>query len=119
MAERSALSSSAGRAATLARHVDGGREHVNFLVRIDVRLPAMLGEAERGELLRAELVRGRELKEAGHIVSIWRLPGGLRNVGVWEARDATELHELLASLPLYPYLESEVTALAVHPLDAG
>jgi muconolactone D-isomerase len=55
--------------------------------------------------------------EAGVIVSIWRIPGGLRNVGVWEAADATELHEQLASLPVFPWLEAGVTPLAEHPLQ--
>jgi muconolactone delta-isomerase len=29
---------------------------------------------------------------------------------------ATELHDLLSSLPLFPYLTAQVTPLAVHPL---
>jgi muconolactone D-isomerase len=89
---------------------------VEFLVQIDVRLPASLSAAERDRLLAAELERGRELVSAGAIRGIWRIPGGLRNVGIWEAADATELHELLASLPLFPWLTAEVTPLAEHPL---
>jgi muconolactone D-isomerase len=54
---------------------------------------------------------------AHSIWAIWRIPGGLRNVGVWQALDATELHELIASLPAYPWLRAEVTALAEHPLS--
>jgi muconolactone D-isomerase len=90
---------------------------LKFLVEIEVRLPATLPEAERAELLGAELERGRELIEAGVIAAIWRVPGALRNVGVWEAADATELHEHVSSLPLFPWLTAEVTALAEHPLQ--
>jgi muconolactone D-isomerase len=91
---------------------------MQFLVRITVSLPPTLSEDERSRLLAAELERGRELKRAGSIVSIWRIPGGpLRNVGIWETADATELHELLVSLPVFPYLETEVTPLAQHPID--
>jgi muconolactone D-isomerase len=89
---------------------------MQFLVQIDVRLPPDLPAAEREALLQAELVRGRELVAAGSIVSIWRIPGALRNVGIWEARDATDLHELITSLPLFPWLTCDVTALAQHPL---
>jgi muconolactone D-isomerase len=89
---------------------------MRFHVRIAVRLPPGLDPGERERLLAAELVRGRELHAAGSIVDIWRVPGGLRNIGIWEAADATELHALIASLPLYPYLEAEVTALARHPI---
>ena len=39
-------------------------------------------------------------------------------MGVWEAADATELHELISSLPLFPWIDAEVTPLATHPLDA-
>jgi muconolactone D-isomerase len=90
---------------------------VKFLVEIHVRLPGTLAAAERAELLAAELERGRELVEAGVIREIWRIPGALRNVGVWEARDATELHERIASLPLFPWIGAEVTPLAEHPLQ--
>jgi len=89
---------------------------VRFLVRIEVRLPDRLSDAERDRLRLAELERGRELVEAGAIRGIWRVPGGLRNVGIWEAPDATALHELIASLPLFDWLTAEVTPLADHPL---
>lgn len=90
---------------------------MEFLVHITVALPADMDDAQRAALLAAERTRGEELVAAGGIQAIWRIPGGLRNVGVWEAADATELHELIASLPLYRWLTAEVTPLAVHPLS--
>jgi muconolactone D-isomerase len=90
---------------------------LRFLVQIEVRLPGALTESERVELLDAELERGRQLVEAGAIRAIWRVPGALRNVGIWEAADATELHEQISSLPLFPWLSAEVTPLAEHPLQ--
>jgi muconolactone D-isomerase len=89
-----------------------------FLVRIDVSLPHSLPREEVERLVAAERVRGRELVAAGSIRRIWRLPGGIRNVGVWSAADATELHDLLTSLPLAQYISTQVEALAVHPLEA-
>lgn len=90
---------------------------MEFLVRIEVALPADMPEARRAELTAAERERGRELRRDGTIRRIWRVPGGMRNVGVWEAADATELHAALASLPLFPWIAADVTALAVHPLE--
>jgi muconolactone D-isomerase len=90
---------------------------VEFLVQIDVVLPTSLSRDERQQLLDAELKRGRELKDSGAIKSIWRIPGAVRNVGIWDAEDATELHDLIASLPLFPYLTTTVTPLAQHPID--
>lgn len=91
---------------------------MEFLVRIEVSLPADMPADRRAQLAAAELEYGRELRERGTIKRIWRLPGGLRNVGVWDAADATAVHDAIAGLPLYPWLKSEVTALAVHPLEA-
>jgi muconolactone D-isomerase len=90
---------------------------LKFLVQIEVTLPPALSQSDRAELLAAELERGRELVKAGAIYAIWRIPGGLRNVGVWEAADATDLHSQITSLPLFPWLTAEVTALAEHPLQ--
>jgi muconolactone D-isomerase len=90
---------------------------VDFLVEITVELPAQMPEPERQRLRDAELERGRELRAAGAIRLIWRLPGRQANVGIWSAADASELHRLIESLPLFPWLRVEVTALAEHPLS--
>lgn len=91
---------------------------MKFLVQILVDLPARLDTAERAELLEAEAARGRQLKDAGMIVDIWRVPGRLANVGIWSAADPTELHEALASLPVFPYTSIDVTPLARHHLTS-
>ncbi|HET6448657.1 MAG TPA: muconolactone Delta-isomerase family protein [Conexibacter sp.] len=90
---------------------------MEFLVQIHVRLPVDLGADARAELLDAELRRGRELRAAGTIRSIWRVPGAIRNVGVWSVPDADALHAAIASLPCFPWIEAEVTPLATHPLE--
>lgn len=93
---------------------------MRFLVEIAVDLPAELREPQserRAELLAAELARGVELRRAGKIEAIWRVPGELRNVGVWNAADATALHEALASLPLATWMRVAVTPLADHPVE--
>jgi muconolactone D-isomerase len=92
---------------------------VEFLLDIEVRLPSGMPEAEVAELITAERRRGRELIAADAIRHIWRVPGALRNVSVWAATDATELHELVTSLPLHRYSTVRVTPLARHPLKAN
>jgi muconolactone D-isomerase len=89
-----------------------------YLVRIDVALPPALSDDDLAALIAAERTRGQELRAAGTIRRIWRLPGGLRNVAIWAAPDATQLHEAIASLPTYRYCTVEVHALATHPLEA-
>ncbi|MBW3670013.1 MAG: muconolactone Delta-isomerase family protein [Actinobacteria bacterium] len=88
-----------------------------FLVEIAIRLPSDVGEAERARLLADEAAQGRRLRASGSIVRLWRVPGRFANVGIWAAADATELHALLMSLPLYPFADIDVRPLARHPLE--
>jgi len=90
---------------------------MEFLVRIEFSLPPDMDPAEKAELLEREAARGRELQAAGTIVRIWRVPGRFANIGIWQAADATELHAAISSLPLYPWMSNDVTALAVHYLE--
>jgi muconolactone D-isomerase len=90
---------------------------MEFLVEMDVSLPPEMDPGVRADLLAEEARRGRELIEAGLIRRIWRVPGRYANVGIWEADDATALHEAVASLPLFPYVDAHVTALATHYLE--
>lgn len=90
---------------------------MDFLVQVVVHLPGDMDAQTRAELLAAELRRGLELHAAGTIQRIWRVPGALRNVAIWRAADADELHEALASLPLFPWFEATVTPLAQHPVE--
>jgi muconolactone D-isomerase len=89
---------------------------VEFLVEIEVRLPADFDDERRGALLAAEFARGIALAKAGLLRAIWRVPGRLANRAIWSAPDATALHDALVSLPLWPYMEVAVTPLARHPL---
>ncbi len=89
---------------------------MEFLVEIEVRLPADLDDERRMALLKAEFARGTALADAGILRAIWRVPGRLANRAIWAAPDATTLHEALVSLPLWPYMEVAVTPLARHPL---
>ena len=90
---------------------------MEFLVRIEVHIPSDLPPEKVSELMAAEFARGRELQAEGRILRIWRVPGRTANVGIWDAPDPTDLHEAIASLPLFPHLKAEVAPLAVHPLE--
>jgi muconolactone D-isomerase len=87
-----------------------------FLVQIVVNLPPDMPQDDKAALLEHERVRATELKDAGIIRDIWRVPGRLENVGVWEAANATALHAAIASLPVWPWTHVTVTPLANHLL---
>lgn len=88
---------------------------MQFLVTMEVALPPDMPADKRETLVKAEATRARELIEAGLLVNIWRVPGRRANVGIWDASDATSLHAALTSLPMWPWLDAQVTALASHP----
>jgi muconolactone D-isomerase len=91
---------------------------MEFLVRQTNRMPA--DEASRRlreELRTAERERAQELRDAGILIKLWRVPGTRDAIGLYEAADATVLHEALSSLPLFPWLEITVQPLATHPQE--
>ncbi|MDV3223165.1 muconolactone Delta-isomerase family protein [Intrasporangium sp.] len=91
---------------------------MEFLVRFETALPAGLGAEERERLRTEERKRAGELRRAGLLVKLWRVPGTRGGIGLWEARDATELHDALASLPTFPWMTATVEPLATHPQEA-
>jgi muconolactone D-isomerase len=92
---------------------------MEFLLRIEVTWPADGDPAEKGQRIKAEAARARELAEAGIIKRVWRIPGRWANWGLWEAPDATVIHQAVTSLPMWPFLDVEVIPLAAHPNDPG
>ena len=61
-----------------------------------------------------------QLANAGHLIRLWRLPGGpgeAKAIGVYRADSQPQLDGLLRALPLYEWLKITVTPLAPHPND--
>lgn len=84
---------------------------MEFLVHIEINWPPDADPAHKEQLFTAELGRGQELARTGIMKRLWRVPGRWANWGLWEAEDATVLHEAVSSLPLWPWM-----AVTVHPL---
>jgi muconolactone D-isomerase len=89
---------------------------MEFLVHMEVNHITEGPEAEV-ELRKREEVRARELADAGILLRLWRVPGRRENWGIWSAKDALALHEVLASLPMSSYLVITAHPLASHPND--
>jgi muconolactone D-isomerase len=86
-----------------------------FHVHIDVRIPRDLDPEVLKKLQDHEHERAKELQLQGKWTHLWRVAGRFANVSVFDVEDPAELHEVLNSLPFYPFMEIEVTALCKHP----
>ena len=90
---------------------------MEFLVRFEINAPESMTADERERLRVIERARAMELREQGILKRLWRVPGRRAVVGLWECSDATALHDALASLPMFPWMDVQVEALATHPQE--
>ena len=86
-----------------------------YCVQMDVRIPYDLDSSLGNTLKADEKTRAQELQRAGNWVHLWRVAGRYANVSVFDVADHDELHAILSSLPLFPFMDIIVTPLARHP----
>jgi muconolactone D-isomerase len=86
-----------------------------FHVYIAVRIPHDADPGKIKQLGAQEHERAKELQLQGKWVHLWRVAGKYENVSVFDVESPAELHEILSSLPLYPFMEINVSALCHHP----
>ena len=86
-----------------------------YHVRMDVHVPHDM-DADRFELLKAqEKARAQELQRQGKWRHLWRAAGQYSNVSIFDVADHDELHAVMSTLPLFPFMAIQVTPLARHP----
>lgn len=86
-----------------------------YCVQMDVKIPDSI-PAERAEAIKAaEKARAIEIQKAGKWPHLWRVVGRYSNVSIFDVESNDELHALLSSLPLFPFMTIQVTPLARHP----
>jgi muconolactone D-isomerase len=86
-----------------------------FKVEMDVNVPLDY-DAERFDALKqAEKARFQELQKSGTWRHIWRVVGQYSNVSIFDVESNAALHDIMMSLPLYPFMDVRVTALCRHP----
>lgn len=86
-----------------------------FKVEMNVDIPLSFDKAEAAMLKAAEKARFQELQASGVWRHIWRVVGQYSNVSIFDVESNAALHDLLISLPLYPFMTMTVTALCRHP----
>ena len=86
-----------------------------FHVRMNVNLPHDLPAADAADILAREKAYSQDLQKSGKWRHIWRIAGHYANYSVFDVKDNAELHDILSGLPLFKFMDIEVTALLRHP----
>lgn len=86
-----------------------------FKVTMDVQLPHTMPKETADALKSRERELAQSLQHSGKWRHLWRVVGRYANVSIFDVASAAELHDLLLSLPLFPYMKIEVEALCRHP----
>lgn len=86
-----------------------------FHVEMDVRLPHDLPIDKVDALKKTERERAHELQASGKWRHLWRVAGRYANVSIFDVSGAEELHQILSTLPLFPFMEISVSPLCRHP----
>lgn len=86
-----------------------------FHVRMDVHIPHDLDPIRAEELKRVERERAQQLQSQGKWRHLWRIAGQYSNISVFDVADAQELHDIVSTLPLFPFMDIAVTPLCRHP----
>ena len=80
-----------------------------------MRPPHGVDPAELERLKAEEKARAQDLQRQGKWVHLWRIAGQYANISVFDVADHDELHAILSTLPLFPFMDINVTPLARHP----
>ena len=86
-----------------------------FQVQMNVQLPHDLPADKADVLKKTERDRAQDLMRSGKWRHLWRVAGRYANVSVFDVASVDELHQLLSTLPLFPFMQIEVTPLCRHP----
>lgn len=86
-----------------------------FIVDMEVCLPPDMPEAAAASLKSREREIAQGLQRSGVWRHLWRVAGKYANVSVFDVADNAQLHDVLMSLPLFPYMKIDVRPLCRHP----
>jgi muconolactone delta-isomerase len=98
----------------------GVRHDREFLIAMTIAVPDGTPSSVVEETHNREAQRARELYTQGHLRRLWALPAEhpvRRTLGLWSARGADEIDDVLKSLPLYVWMTVTTTELSPHPSD--
>ena len=86
-----------------------------FMVEMDVNIPLDFDADEAARIKAEEKAYFQKLQAAGTWRHIWRKVGLYSNVSIFDVENNAALHDMLMSLPLFPFMTMKITPLCRHP----
>ena len=84
-------------------------------VEMTVIIPLDLDKGEVERIKSVEKVYSQQLQESGEWRHLWRVAGRYANVSIFDVASNEALHDILSTLPLFPFMRISVTPLCRHP----
>lgn len=86
-----------------------------FQVEMNVEIPQGLAPDVVAQLKDTERRRAQELQRSGQWRHLWRIAGRYANISIFDVESNEVLHDILSTLPLFPFMRVVVTPLCRHP----
>lgn len=86
-----------------------------FVAKMDVKIPESWSEEKLQDYIRREKETSQKWQKSGKWKYLWRVAGRYSNISVIEADSPDEFHQIVSSLPLFPYMNIKVTSVCKHP----
>ncbi len=80
-----------------------------------VNIPSHIDEQTVADLKDREKKLSQSYQESGKWVYLWRIAGSYANISIFNVESPDELHKIMLSLPLFPFMNVKVKALCLHP----
>jgi muconolactone D-isomerase len=82
---------------------------------MEVNIPSSVSEQESAKIKSLEKEYSQNLQKSGKWPHLWRVVGEYANYSIFDVESNDDLHTILSGLPLFPYMNIQVTPLAKHP----
>lgn len=86
-----------------------------YVVEMEVHLPESWSHEKQADYFAREKECSQKWQSTGKWKYLWRVAGRYANISVLEVDSPDELHQILSSLPLFPYMKIKVTSVCQHP----
>ncbi|WP_419867947.1 muconolactone Delta-isomerase family protein [Chryseobacterium sp. CT-SW4] len=86
-----------------------------YVVEMDVNIPETWSDEKLADFMAREKECSQKWQSSGKWKYLWRVAGKYSNISVLEVESPDELHQIISSLPLFPYMTIKVTSVCKHP----